>query len=429
MQNKLLIIIFISIFPFALNVTGQKLINSPFSRFNIGSIEPAGSFRSIGMGGTGTAMRDNFSIYFSNPASYSSLDTNSFVFDFGIDYSINVISDGNATNQSDDMNFDHLIIGFPLSKGIGLAFGIVPVSNGFYNLYETVNEGDPEYDPATGEYVTYHQGSGGFTNFFVGTGINLNKNFSAGVNMTTMLGRVDRGNQFVFSDYSNGFSTNLTESLQMRGINFDLGLQYMAKLKKDHFLNAGLSLTTQKDYRSTYESSVLKISSYSAVDTISYIYDGISGTTIPATMRFGISYGKKDKYVAAIDYITTKWASAKIPGSSGFLADSRNILFGAEYIPDKFSNYSFLSRMEYRIGAHIGDNYLIINGKQIREYGVSAGLGFILRRPTSLLKTNIFFDLTRKDGLVASGLKYENYYTMGISLNIWDMWFLKRQYD
>jgi hypothetical protein len=429
MRNKLLIIILISISPFALNVTGQKLINSPFSRFNIGSIEPAGSFRSIAMGGTGTAMRDNFSIYFSNPASYSSLDTNSFVFDFGIDYSINIISDGTSTNQSKDMNFDHLIIGFPLSKKVGFAFGIVPVSNGFYNLYEKVNEGDPEYDSATGEYVTYHQGSGGFTNFFVGTGIKLNKNFSAGVNLTTMLGRLERANQFVFSDYSNGFSTNLTESLQMRGINFDLGLQYMAKLKKDHFLNAGLSFTTQKDYRSTYESSVLKISSYSAVDTISYISDGLSGTTIPATMRLGISYGKKDKYVAAIDYITTKWTGAKIPGSSGFLADSRTLLFGAEYIPDKFSNYSFLSRLEYRIGAHIGDNYLIINGDQVREYGVSAGLGFILRRPTSLLKTNIFFDLTRKDGLTDSGLKYENYYTMGVSLNIWDLWFIKRKYD
>ena len=43
--------------------------------------------------GIGTSLRDNSSIFFSNPASYSSLDTNSFVFDFGLDYSKNILSD------------------------------------------------------------------------------------------------------------------------------------------------------------------------------------------------------------------------------------------------------------------------------------------------------------------------------------------------
>ena len=28
----------------------------------------------------------------------------------------------------------------------------------------------------------------------------------------------------------------------------------------------------------------------------------------------------------------------------------KTLLFGAEYIPEKYSNYSFLKRMEYRIG-------------------------------------------------------------------------------
>ena len=93
MQNKLIIVIFISLFSFAYTASGQKHINSPYSRFNIGTLEPEGSFRSLGMGGVGTAMRDNSSIYFSNPASYSSLDTISFVFDFGLDYGRNFISD------------------------------------------------------------------------------------------------------------------------------------------------------------------------------------------------------------------------------------------------------------------------------------------------------------------------------------------------
>ena len=126
MQNRLIIFISILLFSFSFTATGQKLVNSPYSRFNLGTIEPAGSFRSLGMGGIGTALRDNSSIIFHNPASYSSLDTNSFVFDFGLDYGITVLSDGKTNYTSDDINFDHLIMGFPITKGWGVAIGIVP---------------------------------------------------------------------------------------------------------------------------------------------------------------------------------------------------------------------------------------------------------------------------------------------------------------
>src|SRR5450759_5257799 len=142
MRNKLITVIFISLFSFVYTATGQKLIDSPYSRFNIGTLQAAGSFRSLSMGGVGTAMRDNSSIYFSNPASYSSLDTNSFIFDFGIDYGRNFISGATTKFSSDDINFHHLIMGFPLAKGWGLAAGIVPISNGYYKMNDAVVKTD-----------------------------------------------------------------------------------------------------------------------------------------------------------------------------------------------------------------------------------------------------------------------------------------------
>jgi hypothetical protein len=428
MQNKLLIIAAITVFSFAFDLNGQKMVTSPFARFNLGSLEHAGPFRGMAMGGTGIAMRDNSSLYFSNPASYSSIDTNSFVFDFGLDFSISVISGNTSRYKSDDMNFHHLIIGFPLARNFGFACGLVPYSNGYYNLYQPVLKGDPGYNETTGEYSTYHQGSGNLSNFFVGTGINITSNIAIGANMTIMSGKIERANQFVFSSYTNGFSTNLYEKFELRGINFDLGLQYMAHLKKDYFLIAGASITSRKSYKSIYENGTLMISGYSAIDTITYSKDNLTKAIIPYTMKLGISLGKKNKFVAGIDYLATKWTHASLPGVSGYLADSKNINLGVEFIPDKFSNYSYFNRIEYRIGAHFADSYLIINGKQIRELGVSAGLGLMMKRSPS--KTNIFFDLTRKDGPTNSGFKYENYYTMGISINLWDgLWFWQRKYD
>jgi hypothetical protein len=426
MRHKLTIIIFISLFSCLFTANGQKLVNSPYSRFNIGTMEPAGSFRSLGMGGLGTSLRDNSSIYFSNPASYSSMDTNSFIFDFGLDYSKIILSDGVSSFSSDDSNFDHLLIGFPISKGWGFAAGIIPLSNGYYKISESVKEGDKKYDPNVGEYVTYHAGDGGLTNFFMGSGIKINNNFSVGLNMTILFGQLKRINQSDFSDFYNVFNDNSTERLQLTGINFDYGVQYMKPLKNDYFFNAGISLNSRKYYKSNYQYLTSSYTAYSTVDTVSSVSDDSTKALIPGTLRLGISVGKKDKFTAGFDFIMSNWANSKIPGTSGYAANSKSLIFGAEFIPDKYSNYSYLKRVEFRVGGHIADNYLIINGEQLKEYGASFGIGIPMRL---LSKTNLFFDLTRKTGSAGSSLHSENYYTLGISLNLYDFWFVKRKYE
>jgi hypothetical protein len=427
MQNRLITWALVSLFLIPFSAAGQKLVNSPFSRFNLGSLEPAGSFRSLGMGGASISMRDNTSIYYSNPASYSSLDTNSFVFDFGIDYSINILSEGSASFSSDDINFDHLIIGFPLGKGIGLAAGFVPLSNGYYKISEEITAGDPDYDEVTGPFTSSHQGEGGFTNFFLGSGINLNKNFSAGINLSMLLGQVKRINQINFVDFYNVYNNNSTEKLQLTGINLDYGLQYTKSFNKTYFINAGASLTSGKNYNSKYENIAFRYTAYSTIDTLSYVADNTTKTYLPGSIKLGISAGKKNKFTVGLDYVSTKWTKAKIPGAAGYLGDTQSLMFGVEFIPDKFSNFSYLKKVEYRLGSHIENNYLVIDQKQIKEYGITAGIG--LPMPRSLSKTNLFFDFTRKSGSISDNPYYENFYTFGISLNLYDFWFVKRKYE
>jgi hypothetical protein len=422
MQHKLTITIFILLFSITLTSYGQKLVNSPFSRFNIGTLAQVGSIRSLGMGGVGTAIRDNNSISYSNPASYSSLDTISFNFDFGLDYGRSELSNGTSNYFSQDMNFDHLLMGFPLAKGWGVGAGVVPVSSGYYKLSETVVTGNP----VIGDYTSNHTGSGGFTSFFLGSGIKIYKNFSAGINMTVLFGQINRVNQFIFNDY-NVFDNNSSERLRIAGINFNYGLQYNAVIKNDYFLNAGISLNSGKSYKAKYEQLSLKYTAYNTQDTLTYISNDSASAFIPGTLRFGISAGKKNKFTTGIDYVISNWSKSKIPGLNGTAADTRAILFGAEFIPDKFSNYSYLKRVEYRIGGHIGDNYLIINGEQLKEYGASLGVGLPLRR--SLSTINLFFDFTKKSGSTGSNLPTEDYYNVGISLNIYDFWFMKRKYE
>ena len=413
------------LFPFL--SSGQKLINSPVARYNLGIIEPAGSFRSLGMAGTGTAIRNNTSIYFVNPASYSSLDTNSFVFDFGMDYGINIISDGSTNSVSEDLNFNHLIIGFPIMKRWGFAAGVIPVTNGYYNISESVREGDPGYDEITGEYISYHSGSGGLTNFFVGTGLNITRNLSVGANMSLLFGSIRRYNEFDFADYYYTFQTNMTEMIKLSGIGMDFGLQYSADLKNDHFFNLGVSLSTGKNCKSSFEKISYRYNLYSSPDTIEYSFNDSTKSYIPGTVRAGLAFGKKHKYTIAIDYVNSLWEKADFQGSARFVANTSTVLLGAEYTPDWLANYSFLKRIDYRLGGHAGNNYLLFNGSRINEYGVSLGVGIPMRRTYS--KTNFYFDYTRKNVTGQTFTHIENYFTFGLSINLYDMWFLKRKYD
>ena len=427
MHKRLIIINLIILLSFYFTATAQKQINSPYARFNIGALEPQGSFKSRGMGGIGTGMRDNTSIYQINPASYSSLDTNSFTFDFGFDFGLSVLREGENRYTSNDMNFNHLFMGFPIKKGWGIATGIAPVSYGFYNITDEVLEGDSNYDPLTGAYSEFHAGKGGLSNYFLGTGVNITRNFSAGINMTIMFGVLERNYSLQFEDVENFYHNSSSEKIRVRGINFDYGIQYMAKISDDYFLNAGIAITSGKTYKSDYDNVVIRTSAYNAVDTVAYTSEKSTPVYLPGNYKIGISFGKLNKFTTGFDYIAADWSKSEIPGYSGYAADTRTFRWGLEVIPDKYANFSFIKRMEYRFGAHIGDNYLIVNGEQVKEMGASFGIGIPMIR--SLSRATLFVDYTMKNGSEASGLHNERLITIGGSLNIYDFWFIKRKYN
>jgi hypothetical protein len=427
MRNRAVICFLTILFFFSVSASGQKLVDSPISRFNLGILEPAGSFRSIGMGGVGTAIREGGSIYYLNPASYSAIDTNSFIFDFGMDYGLNVITDGSAHHTSDDMNFDHLMMGFPITKNFGVGVGILPYSNGYYSIAETIAAGDPGYDEVTGPYTTFHMGTGNLNTVFLGTGINLMKYLSAGVNMNILYGTLTRTNEFVFNDYSNSYHNDLSETSRLFGIGLDYGLQFMAPLKKNFFFNAGISYSSGKHCNYDYRYLLTRFTSLNVTDTLSFKENDSTKAYLPGTFRAGISFGKKNKFTVGLDFVSTKWSKATFEGAGTYAANTRALLLGLEYTPEKYSNYNFFKRIDFRLGGHIEDNYLIYNGQQVKEWGVSGGFGMMLRKTPS--KVNVFFDFTRKSLAATSLSHYENYFTMGASINFYNIWFVKHKYE
>ncbi len=414
-------------------LNGQKLVNSPYARFNLGTLNQPGSFRSLSMGGIITAMSDNNTISFANPASYTSFDTTSFIFDMGLDLTTLKLTGSDINSfTTTDINFRHILLGFPLSKKIGVAAGLVPFSNGYYYIAEKITQGHPEWNELTGDYISIHKGSGSLTTLFAGTGIEITKNISFGINLNILFGSLKRQNQIELSDYQTTFSLNNVENLNISGFNLDYGIQYRKSLKKNFFVNAGISYMAPKNYSSTHEmlkqrNTVYYYPPYAPDTLASYIFTSTDSTRFPGSLRAGIIFGKKDKFIAGIDYVMTEWSNAKIHGSVPMTGNTRSLMFGIEYIPEKYSNTSFLKRIEYRVGARISDNYLVLNGVQLKEFSLTGG--FAIRLKNSISKATVYLDYTRRTGDISRGLHNEEIFSAGLSLNLYDFWFRKRQYD
>ena len=82
------------------------------------------------------------------------------------------------------------------------------------------------------------------------------------------------------------------------------------------------------------------------------------------------------------------------------------------------------------------DNYLVFDGNQVKEYGFSLGAGIPLKGISKstvyvdyISRANFFIDFTRKSLNTSTFEHYENYFTFGISLNLYDLWFLKHRYE
>jgi hypothetical protein len=403
---------------------GQKNVQSPFARYGIGNLEQPGTFRTQAMGGISSGIRNNLTLNFPTPASYSSIDTTSFIFDFGLDYGVIRLEDQNHIFYSQDLNFAHLMLGFPITKGWGVAAAIVPYSNGSYNIVEKSAE-----NGGADAMIERHNGSGGYQKALIGTGFSPMKYFSAGVNMFFIFGETTRINDFLFTADNNLFNTRKYGSSAMNGIGWEASLQFMAPLPERKFINAGLTYTPGMNLKTTNKDIVFR---YSSIQTsalgIDTLYSATEATTstIPRTIRGGVAFGKTDKFVTGVDIVYTAWSEASLPGTYGTYTDVISLHAGAEYIPDKFSNYSFFDRMEYRIGGRYGESYALYEGDNLREYGITFGTGIPLRRSRS--RISLVVDLANR-GNPDAGLPRETRISIGVSLNLYDYWFIKRQYE
>ena len=111
--------------------------NSPYSQYALGElVDPSGGVGK-GMNGLGIAYRDHAQVNHLNPASYSAIDSLSFIFDLGLSGQISNFEEGNKRVNARSANFEYAVAGFRLARHLGFSFGVIPVSNIGYNCSGT----------------------------------------------------------------------------------------------------------------------------------------------------------------------------------------------------------------------------------------------------------------------------------------------------
>jgi hypothetical protein len=426
--NQLRIYLLFSLFiSFVKLIYAQNEISSPYSAFGLGYLSNVNCIKNISQGSIGIGTRDNSAINIANPASYTAIDTTSFLFEGGITGSYMNFKSKDFNEDATSASLSHLVFGFPIMRWWKSSIGLVPFSKvGYEVIYDTLIED-------VGQVLYTFGGTGGLSRINWGNAFQPFEFLSIGVNASYLIGTIDRIQNISFLDSIYFINTKIDNSVSIGDIYFDFGIQYFKELNKEIRLAAGaiyrpnITLNSEQNYLA--RTSLGEISNGEFFrDTIDYRSN--KGDVIyPGGFGAGFSFSKVNAWLFGIDYKNDKWKNYRSFGKSDSLVNSHNFAFGGNIIPD-YTSTSYLKRIEYRLGARYYQSYLKLRGNQLNGFGITFGLGLPLRNIAlkgSKSMLNIGIETGRR-GTLNNGLIQESYTNVYFGVTIYESWFFKRRY-
>ena len=118
----------------------QNNTNSPYTRFGYGELADRSFGAGRAMGGVGIGLRSSKQINPMNPASYSCMDTLTFLFDFGASGQVSWFYDGTNKQRQLNGNVEYIALQFPITRRLAVSVGLLPFSHVGYEFGETRTE-------------------------------------------------------------------------------------------------------------------------------------------------------------------------------------------------------------------------------------------------------------------------------------------------
>jgi len=399
---------------------GQNNTNSPYTRFGYGDIVDNNSAEQRGMGGIGIGTRSNQSINALNPASYSAVDSMTFMFDLGTSVLASHFSDKTTGKTTLNSNLEYITMQFPLAKWLGFSAGMLPYSFLGYNFFSN-DSTIMNSNSSTTNYVNYSKsfvGAGGFSQVYAGLSANLFKHISLGVNAYYMFGNMTNNRYLTFTNTTDYTSTAQYNSITASNFRFRYGAQFYNTFDKKNDVTLGFIY----EQKAKFNGSFSQVTSGVLTDTI----PGSSEFEMPDILGVGLNYTYNKKLSIGIDYSLQKWKDAKFFGQTDSLSNRSKLAIGLEYIPNP-TGRNFADKIKYRLGFNLSDSYFKVDGvTPPKNFGVSVGVGLPLYNKTT--GTVTMLNTSLEYGKIGSQIKLQEDYlklTLNVAFN--EHWFFKRK--
>ena len=408
---------------------------SPYSVFGIGDIAKEGTAYNRSMGGVGIANRNRRFINCTNPAAISSIDSSSFMADFGV-MENNVIFDQRLGDRklrsgNNTFNIHNFIMAFPVYRSSALMVGITPFSDIGYNFSNYVT--DQGTIGVTNNIDHSHYGEGSVYQLFAGGGVTFAKRLSLGAEFIYYFGTLDRASGTDFTDASIRDITAGSEML-VRAVTGKFGVQYEQPLGSSLMLTLGATYRMKTNMRGTTTS--YQYAELSGIrDTISYrSVDNRSGLSIGDELGVGVSLRSGERWSVEFNYLRSDWRSSGMDNSSltGFVTEgftssvSQSFRAGFEIVPNRNDIRYYLRRCAYRAGVYYDQSYYMFNGNRVDAAGITLGVTLPVFRLYNGISIGV--DLGQR-GSMRNMMVRERYATISVGFNIHDLWFHKPRYE
>ena len=410
----------------ALYANAQSGTNSPYSQYGLGVLSDQTSGFNRGMNGVGIGFHEHNQVNYLNPASYSSLDSLTFIIDAGISGQVTNFEENGVKKNANNSNFEYVVAGLRAAKHLGVSFGIIPFTNVGYSYSGTGKVG-PNFSDVT--YTNTYSGDGGLHQVYLGAGWQPLKGLAVGANVSYVWGKY---NKYAANSYSNSSYTTLTRSYftQVNSYKLDFGVQYTAKVSKKDQVTVGLTFSPGHNLGATADMTMITNNTQNNTnDTTSFSID--KAFEIPNMYGVGVMWNHHDQWKIGVDYTLQKWGSLDYPTfedgvyalRSGIYSDRSKINVGLQYCHGEYSRH-FFQRVRYRAGVSYATPYYKINGLDgPKELSVSAGFGIpIMNGWNARSFLNISGQWVKSS---AKDLIKENTFRINIGFTFNEEWFRK----
>lgn len=398
----------------------QNNTNSPYTRYGYGQLADQGSGNSKAMGGIAYGLRDKYQVNFANPASYTAIDSLTFLFDGGVSLQNTNFSDGKVKRNAKNSSFDYITMQFRASKWAAISLGLLPYSNVGYNMGEYREN---TTIPTSSSIVTY-SGEGGLHQLYLGAGFKIIKNLSIGANFSYLWGDITRTTSETFPSDRNIFPVTIQSNVAVKSYKLDFGAQYTHQFGKKHTATLGVVFSPGHDLdNDAYE---IRQTGNNTTGATSISRDTIVTCGIPTTFGAGVTYVYDDRLTVGADVMFQNWKEVTYMNKDDAFCNRGKISLGAEFLPNPVGR-SYFAHVKYRLGAYYSKPYYKIGGvRAANEYGVTAGFGLPIPRTRSVLSLSAQY--VRTQGTESVFLN-ENTLRICVGVTFNERWFFKRKVD